>query len=157
MEIPNELRSDARLAIAETGLLGPIGAFSSVADIASIAGWWGYLLVQYSKHYGYSLEKEMAKKLCSSALIGMGGYYAGCKTATKLFHLIPGAGTLIAMGLSSLANVIFTYRFAVTLTRIFEKGSVDFDSMVDSIKIMFAGTGTGLLNLKDIVNLYLNY
>lgn len=75
MEIPYALRGDVKLAIFETGALGPIGAFSSTADIAAIAGWWGYLLVQYSKHYGVTLDKEAAKKICSTALLGMGGYY----------------------------------------------------------------------------------
>jgi len=53
------------------------------------------------------LNKEEAKKICTTALLGMGGYYAGCKTATKLFHLIPGAGMLLACGISSLANIVF--------------------------------------------------
>ena len=157
MEIPYELRIDVKLAIFETGVLGPIGAFSSAADVASIAGWWGYLLVCYTKHYGYVMDRELAKKICSTALLGMGGYYLGCKTATKLFHLILGAGTLVAMGVSSLQNMIFTYRFAITLTRIFNKGSVDYDTLADSIKYMFAGTATGILSVKDIVYLYLNY
>ena len=157
MEIPYALRGDVKLAIFETGALGPIGAFSSTADIAAIAGWWGYLLVQYSKHYGVTLDKEAAKKICSTALLGMGGYYLGCKTATKLFHLIPGAGTIAAMGISALQNIIFTYRFAVTLTRIFSKGNVNYDTLADSIKYMFAGTATGFLSIKDIVDLYLNY
>ena len=60
METPSELRSDVKLAIVETGLLGPIGAFSTVADVASIAGWWGYLLVKFAKHYGSTLDKEAA-------------------------------------------------------------------------------------------------
>lgn len=157
MEIPYELRFDVKLAIFETGALGPIGAFSSAVDIASIAGWWGYLLTCYTKHYGYAMDKELAKKICSTALLGMGGYYLGCKTATKLFHLIPGAGTIAAMGISSLQNMIFTYRFAITLTRIFNKGIVNYDTLADSIKYMFAGTATGILSVKDIVDLYLNY
>ena len=157
MEIPYALRVDVKLAIAETGLLGTIGAFSSAADVASIAGWWGYLLVQYAKYYGVALDKETAKKICSTALLGMGGYYLGCKTATKLFHFIPGAGTLAAMGISSLQNIIFTYRFAITLTRIFNKGNVDYDTLADSIKYMFAGVAIGILSIKDIVELYLHY
>lgn len=157
MEIPAALRSDVKLAIVETGLLGPIGAFSSVADVASITGWWGFLLVQYSKYYGIQLDLEAAKKVCSTALLGMGGYYLGCKTATKLFHLIPGAGTLAAMGISSLQNVIFTYRFAVTLTRIFREGTASFDTLSNSIIGMFAGTGAGFLSVKNIWDLYVHY
>ena len=157
MEIPSALRADVKLAVFEAGILGPIGAFSSIADVASIAGWWGFLLVQYSKYYGIQLDLEAAKKVCSTALLGMGGYYLGCKTATKLFHLIPGAGTLAAMGISSLQNVIFTYRFAVTLTRIFREGTVSFDTLSNSIIGMFAGTGAGFLSVKNIWDLYVHY
>ncbi len=157
MEIPCALRSDVKLAILETGLLGPIGAFSTVADVASIGGWWGYLLVKYSKYYGMEMDKEAAKKICSTAILGMGGYYLGCKTATRLFHMIPGAGTIAAMGMSALQNIIFTYRFAVTLSRIFAKGNVNVNTLVDAIKCMFAGTGMGLMSVKDIAGLYLNY
>ena len=157
MEIPTALRGDVKLAILETGLLGPIGAFSTVADVASIGGWWGYLLVKYAKHYGMELDKEAAKKICSTAMLGMGGYYLGCKTATRLFHMIPGAGTIAAMGMSALQNIIFTYRFAITLARIFSKGNVNRDSLVDAIKCMFAGTGIGLMSVRDIASLYFNY
>ncbi len=157
MEIPETLRGSVKLAIVQTGLLGTIGAFSTTADVASIAGWWGFLLVKYAKHYGVEMDREAAKKICSTALLGMGGYYLGCKTATRLFHLIPGAGTIAAMGLSSLQNIIFTYRFAITLTRIFKGGSVNFDTLSDSIKYMFGSTVMGFLSVKDIVALYMNY
>ena len=157
IEIPLQLRWDVKLAIGETAALGPVGSFSSIADIASIAGWWGYLLVRYAQYYGAALDRVSSEKICSSALLGMGGYYFGCKTATKLFHLIPGAGSIVAMGVSSMTNIIFTYRFAITLTRIFSKGSVDYAALSDSIKCMFAGTAMGFQSVKDIVNLYLHY
>lgn len=157
MEISSALRADIKLAVFETGILGPIGAFSSIANVANIAGWWGFLSVQYSKYYGIQLDQEAAKKICSTALLGMGGYYLGCKTATKLFHLIPGAGTLTAMGMSALQNIIFTYRFAVTLTRIFREGTASFDTLSNSIIGMFAGTGAGFLSVKNIWDLYVHY
>lgn len=157
MEIPTALRKDVKLAILETGLLGPIGAFSTVADVTSIGGWWGFLLYKYARHYGIEMDREAAKKICSTAILGLGGYYLGCKTATKLFHMIPGAGTIAAMGMSALQNIIFTYRFAITLSRIFAKGNVNLDSLVEAIKCMFAGTGMGLVSVKDIAVLYLNY
>lgn len=153
VEIPYPLRPEVKFALFETAALGPIGAFSATADIASIAGFWGYLLVQYSKYYGIALDKDSAVKICSTALLGMGGYYLGCKTATKLFHLIPAAGPFAAMGISALQNIIFTYRFAITLTRIFRQGSVNYETLGESIKYMFAGTATGFLNIMDIWHL----
>lgn len=154
MEITEELRNDVKIAITEAGALGPIGAFSTAIDVASIATIWGYLLFQYISHYGYNLKKEDTVKICSTALLGLGGYYSGCKMATRLFHLIPGAGTLLAMGISSFANVIFTYRFALTLTRIFQEPQVNLKNLAKSIIIMFAGTLNGVKNVVDIVALF---
>lgn len=52
------------------------------------------------------------------------------------------------------SNPIF---IAITLTRIFNKGNVDYDTLADSIKYMFAGVAIGILSIKDIVELYLHY
>ena len=152
-QIPEALKKDVKLTILETGAMGTIGVFSSAADVMSIAGSWGYLLMRYARYYRYTIDLEMAKKLCVTVLLGMGGYYFGCKTATRLFHIIPGAGTLAAMGISSLQNVIFTYRFAVTLTCVFSAGCVKLDTLADSIKCMFASSNQGLLSVKEIVGL----
>ena len=156
MEIPKEMREDVKFAILEAGAFGPIGAFSTVADVGAIATVWGYLLFKYTKQYGYKLEKDDAVKICTTALLGLGGYYAGCKMATKLFHIIPGAGTLLAMGISSLANVIFTYRFALALTRIFKSPKIDMKNLAKTIITVFAGTINAVQNVIDIIDLFLD-
>ena len=156
MEIPKNMREDVKFAILEAGAFGPIGAFSTVADVGAIATVWGYLLFKYTKQYGYKLEKDDAVKICTTALLGLGGYYAGCKMATKLFHIIPGAGTLLAMGISSLANVIFTYRFALALTRIFKSPKIDMKNLAKTIITVFAGTINAVQNVIDIIELFLD-
>ena len=156
MEIPKNMREDVKFAILEAGAFGPIGAFSTVADVGAIATVWGYLLFKYTKQYGYKLENDDAVKICTTALLGLGGYYAGCKMATKLFHIIPGAGTLLAMGISSLANVIFTYRFALALTRIFKSPKIDMKNLAKTIITVFAGTINAVQNVIDIVDLFLD-
>ena len=156
MEIPKKMREDVKFAILEAGAFGPIGAFSTVADVGAIATVWGYLLFKYTKQYGYKLEKDDAVKICTTALLGLGGYYAGCKMATKLFHIIPGAGTLLAMGISSLANVIFTYRFALALTRIFKSPKIDMKNLAKTIITVFAGTINAVQNVIDIIDLFLD-
>ena len=156
MEIPKNMREDVKFAILEAGAFGPIGAFSTAADVGAIATVWGYLLFKYTKHYGYKLENDDAVKICTTALLGLGGYYAGCKMATKLFHIIPGAGTLLAMGISSLANVIFTYRFALALTRIFQSPKIDIKNLAKTIITVFAGTINAVQNVIDIIDLFLD-
>lgn len=154
-KIPYALHDDVRFAIIETGLLGPIGAFSTTADVAAIGGFWGYLLVKFSDYYNLKLDKDAATKICISALLGLGGYYTGCKTATKFFHALPIAGTFMAMGLSSVQNVIFTYRYAETLAKIFNMGKVDYVTLADSIKNMLSRSGMKeLFDLWGLVELF---
>ena len=106
--------------------------------------------------HGFDKVKRNAKIAELTALLGLGGYYAGCKMATKLFHLIPGAGTLLAMGISSLANVIFTYRFALALTRIFKAPKIDLKNLAKTIITVFAGTINAVQNVIDIIDLFLD-
>lgn len=61
-QISEELRADVKHAIVTTVSLGPLGAFSSAADVASIAGTWGFLLVRYALYYDFELDLETAKK-----------------------------------------------------------------------------------------------
>lgn len=148
-KIPKPLQPEVKYTITETGLLGTIGAFSTAADVASIAGFWGYLLKKYADYYGYSMDGKSAVKICSSALLGMAGYYNGIKQALKMFHALPVVGSLAAMGVSSYHNVIFTYRFALTLTDIFQSKEIEWSSMANAINRMYANTG----KVKDIVTL----
>ena len=155
--IPKKHHETTRVALIAAAGLGPLGAFTTVADVAAIAGVWTGCLVSIAYDEGIKLDKDAALKICKSSLLGMGGYYAGCKTATKFFHLIPGAGTLTAMGVSALANILFTYRFVLTLCSIFRnKGkNFDADTLVENIVGMFHGNGI-LNDAKEIVRIYRN-
>ena len=152
--IPVELRERVRDTMLAAGALGPIGAFSTVADVASIAGCWGTLLMAFGKHYHIQIDKDTAVKTCSSILLGLGSYYAGCKLATKLFNLIPFAGTLMGMGISSVANILFTYRFALTLTRMFDVNYGGMDNVVANFAEMFKTYGA-LGSTEDAIRLLL--
>ena len=154
-EIPKELRPITKKILTAVGMAGTIGAFSTAADVATIAGSWGTLMVTYAKYYGLSLDEESATKLATTTILGLRGYYAGCKLAAKMFHLIPGLGTIAAMGISSFQNMVFTYRFATILVRLFSKKYVEWDSLALSIKNMFAKEVFGILSIGRMVNLYL--
>lgn len=103
-------------AMHESTALGPLGAVSGGADIIAIAGVWGTLLWEMSKNHGINLTKEKSGELCKCIAKGAMRYIAGCKAAATLFNLIPGAGTLVAIAGSTIENVIFTYRFARSVT-----------------------------------------
>ena len=155
-KIPDMHRSATQKALLAAGAAGPIGAFTTATDVASIAAIWGACLYSVAKKEGYQLDKETATGICKTALLGMSGYYVGCKTATKIFHLIPGAGTIMAMGVSSLTNIIFTYRYVLTLCNIFseKKTSLKLEHLADNIKSMFRGNGA-FKDGKDIIDIYI--
>lgn len=155
--IPCNHRGKAQIALIAAASLGPIGSISSAADIASIAGIWGTYLYSVASKEGYSIDKDAAVKICKSALLGLGGYYVGCKTATKFFWLIPGAGWVAAMGISSLTNILFTYRFALTVCSMFNSSgeALEIGEISENIKQMFAGNGIAD-DIREIVDIYRN-
>ena len=153
--IPEKYRNATKTALAAAAGAGPIGAFSTIADIASISGIWGVYLYNVARSECVVLDKESAVQICKSALLGMAGYYAGCKTATRLFNIIPGAGTLIGMGVGSLTNVIFTYHFALTVCSIFmERGkTLNIAHLAEDIRCMYRGNGI-VRDVKDIAAIW---
>lgn len=157
VRIPKKYRGATQIALAAAASAGPVGAFVTAADIASIAGIWGTLLYSVAKKESYVLDKDTAVKVCKSALLGMGGYYAGCKVATKIFMFIPGAGFFVGMGVSTFANILFTYRFALTLTTMFRSNgnSLDIQELVANIKNMYTGNGV-VDDIGQIVDIYKN-
>ncbi len=155
--IPYRHREATRIALIAAAGAGPVGAFFTAADVASIAGIWGACLYSVAENEGCSLDKDTAIGICKSALLGMSAYYVGCKTATKFFLLIPGAGIIAAMGVSSMTNIIFTYRFVLTLCTIFSenKNHLNLENLEDNIKSMFKGNGA-LKDIKDIIDIYID-
>lgn len=156
-EIPYRYRSTAKTALLASAALGPVGAFSAGGDILAIAAIWGTCLISIASQEGCNLDKDTAIGICKSAFLGVSGYYVGCNVATKLFYFIPGAGIFAAIGASSLANVMFTYRFVLTLCNIFEKSGknrLNFDKLADEIQAMFKGNGL-ISDTKDIISICL--
>ena len=151
--IPSALRHDVKVAITEAGMCGPLGVVSGAADVAAIAGCWGILLVKYARYFKVTICKKSAVDICTTLLLGMGGYYAGCRMATRAMQFIPGAGWLIGAGVSSVANVVFTYRYALALACVFAGGENRLASLAASITTVMAGMGS-VMSLKEIVSLY---
>lgn len=156
-KIPQTHRETVKDALIASTSLGPLGALFSAVDIAAIAGIWGILLASVASWEGVSMDTDSATKICKSALLGMGGYYVGCKTATKIFLMIPGAGIFMAMGISSVTNILFTYRFALTICSMFSKKNVnnlELGELAENIKSMYAGNGIAS-DVRDIVSIYM--
>lgn len=156
-KIPYRHRDAAKIAMVASAALGPAGAFSGGADILAVGGIWSACLVSIASKEGCSLDTATALSICKSIAWGVSGYYIGCKVATNMFNFIPGAGTVAAMGASSLANIIFTYRFVLTLCRVFENSgnghALALDKLADEVTTMYNGNGL-LSDLKDIIAIY---
>jgi len=155
--IPYRHRSATKKALAASAALGPMGAFSAGEDILAVGGIWSLCLINIAAKEGVSLDKETALGICKSVALGVSGYWAGCKLATKVFFMIPGAGLFAAMGASSFANIIFTYRFILTLCKIFESSGngrgLNISELAGQVKTMFNGNGFPS-DVKDIVSIY---
>jgi NAD-dependent dihydropyrimidine dehydrogenase PreA subunit len=97
----------ALVAAAAVGPLGVIGAVDTVA----IGGIWSALFFAI---YSKSNQKNLNVPSVVKAIVGgFVQYIIGCKVATSLVSLIPGAGIFIGISASTIVNVYFTYRFAL--------------------------------------------
>ena len=155
--IPAKYTGATKKALIAAAGCGPLGAFSGVADLAAITGVWGTFLYTIARRENVEMNKETAAQICKSVLLGAAGYYAGCKMASRLFSFIPGAGTLLGMGISALTNILFTYRFALTVCTVFssDKGKTKTARLAKEILSAFRGNGT-IRDVKEIVVLWAN-
>lgn len=119
MAIDTRFQEIVRKGVVAATAAGPLGAFAGPFDASAIGGIWSTMLVAIAKKSGHNVDGRFATKFIGLVGAGAAAYYGGCKAATWLFHFIPGAGTLAAMGISTLMNALFTYRFGVAVARQF--------------------------------------
>lgn len=108
-------------AVVAATAAGPLGAFTGPFDMAAVGVIWTTMFVAMTEKAGVSVDAEFAKKFVATAGTGAASYIGGCKVATMLFHLIPGAGTFTAMGVSSALNAVYTLKFANGIGKVFER------------------------------------
>jgi len=113
------------------------------------------MLYAVAKKSGHELDNTYKTKFISTVGSGALAYYGGCKAATYLFHLIPGAGTIAAMGVSSAVNALFTYKFGVAITKLFDKPDLDLSdaATMATTVISLMCTIPNLGEIKEIVDL----
>ncbi len=116
--IPEHIRpfeSILRASLSGAAAVGPLGAFGPW-DTAAVGAIWlsTYFAIQEKSKY----KLANGRQFVSSIVVGAAQYIVGCKVATMLFNLIPFAGIGMAMGISAITNVYFTYRFAEVVIRL---------------------------------------
>ncbi len=132
MKVPSRFRTIVGGASAAAGAVGIPGAFSFGSDVAVLKGIWVTGTIMIANKDGLELSKNSIVGLAASAIIGAAVFISGSKLAAKLFHLIPGPGTLAAIGVNSFLDAFFTYRFLSSVAKVFDK----YDTTQISIQIL---------------------
>lgn len=142
--------------LAAAAAAGPLGAITGPFDAAAIGGIWSTMLLAIADKSNHKLDEHFCAKFITTVGTGSLSYYGGCKAASYLFHLIPGAGTLLAMGISTTLNVLFTYKFGAAVTKLFDKETFDFKDAARAATTVLAHmcTRPTIREIQDIKDLY---
>jgi uncharacterized protein (DUF697 family) len=103
------------------GALGVPGAFSFGLDVTGLSGIWITMTLAIAKESGHEIDRAFATKLIAAVTAGVAGYVGGSKVATTLLHLIPGAGSLAAVGVNSALDFLYTWRLGCSLSNLFDR------------------------------------
>jgi len=121
MSIPVRFRKIVGGASLAAGAVGIPGAFSFGSDVIVLKGIWitGALII--IEEAGVEMKRNDALQLATSALAGAATFVAGSKIAAKLFHLVPGPGTIGAICVNSFLDAFYTYRFLRCVAEVMDK------------------------------------
>jgi uncharacterized protein (DUF697 family) len=133
--IPPKYRPAVATAIKAATAAGVPGAFSAGADVAGLAVIWGALTMAIADKSGHPIDRGFAANIAGSAIASVTSYCVGIKIAGKLFHIIPGAGTVAAIGISSSLNALFTLKFGQVLVKAFDKPTLDVPELTTTVTI----------------------
>lgn len=106
---------------------GAIGGFIPGFDLGGIIGGWTSMLIIIGSDSGRQLDRDTVVKFLTSVLAGAAGYLGGSKVLTYSLHLLPGLGTLGAVGVNSLLNFLYTVRLGKYIAEQMEKPEFDLD------------------------------
>lgn len=136
MAVPDQFREIVGGATIAAGGIGVPGAFAFGADVPILIGIWTTGAAMIADQSNRSIEKQEIKAIVVSVASGTATFVAGTKVAAKLFHLLPGPGTLAAVGINSGLNAFFTYKFLRATAKIFDK--------YDDEEMIMQALGSGL-------------
>lgn len=146
MAVPNQFRKIVGGASLAAGGIGVPGAFSFGADVPALMGIWGTGAVMITKKAGISLSKKKAMGLATNGASGVVTFLSGSKVASMCFHMLPGPGTLAAIGVNSSLNAFFTYRFLRSVAKVCDT----YDSEEITHQVLM--NGIALLSLTTILS-----
>lgn len=155
MAVNSNYRKIIRNGIIAAAAAGPLGAIPGAWDAGAIAGIWTTMFGAIAEKSGHDLNSKFVAKFISTVGGGFCAYYAGCKIATWMFHLIPGAGTLLACGVSSLMNIVYTYKFGAACAKLLDKKEFDLGDATNAATCVLSLLCTFPIpsEIKDIISI----
>jgi hypothetical protein len=151
MSVPNRFRSIVGGASLAAGAVGVPGAFAFGADVPVLIGIWASGAALIVDEAGGSFSKEDLVPLATATVTGTATFIAGSKLAAKLFHLVPGPGTLAAIGVNSFLDAFFTYRFLRAVAKVYDQRDpeeITYQMLMNCISLFSAWTF--LDDIKDM-------
>lgn len=97
---------------------------------------WGLMIREIAAVSGHRIDSNYAKKIAYGVGAGVAAYVGGSKLAMKLLHLVPGFGTLAAIGVNSSLNFLFTYKLGSALAKLFDKGAFDESDTTEAVLVL---------------------
>lgn len=111
MTVPSRYVEIVGQHVAASAAIGVPGAFAFGADVPLLIGNWTAGAVRIFEETGFSVEEHEVKSLVGGVISAVAAYIAGASLASKVFHLVPGPGTALAVVANTGLNAFFTYRF----------------------------------------------
>lgn len=121
MSVPDRFRPIVGAGSAAAGAIGVPGSFVPGADVPILLSIWGVGGCLIADESGNAGCKGALKGFIASSLSGSALFVGGSKLASTCFHLVPGPGTLAAIGVNSSLNAFFTYRFLRCVSKVFDR------------------------------------
>lgn len=118
---PVKYQSIVKSSATAAGAVGVPGAFSFGLDVTAMSGIWIAMTLAIARESSHDVDRAFATKLVAAVTAGVAGYVGGSKVATTLLHLIPGAGSVAAMGVNSALDFLYTWRLGSALANLFDK------------------------------------
>src|SRR5262245_32515795 len=153
MPVKEQYREVVGAASKAAGLVGIPGAFSFGLDVSVVGGIWAAMIVALGAKSNHKVDKVFAFKLATGVLAGVAAYVGGSKLAMKLLHMIPGAGSIAAMGVNGALNYMFTYRIGRTISNLFDKGTYDEADVTSLVATVLSLVPRGVLTLDEIIDM----
>ena len=146
-------------AAKAAGAVGVPGAFSGGFDLVAVSGIWTGMTMAIAHESRHRIDKNYAMKIVAAIGAGGAAYYGGSKLFTSALHfVVPGAGSLAAVGINGVLNYWYTFRVGKGLSGLFDRPdftALDFGDLVTSVLAVvspFPGAG----EMREAVDLAVN-